>query len=555
MSEPLKASLILDDYNCPAYLSEICEWAKHDKSINITHIIFLNQKVSKSENSITNFLKKIKHNGLFASIAIFLLKIITFTEKRKIKGRLQELFSSKEKIKSFDYKEINLTPIKKNIKYEFNKSDIRKIKDEGFDLIIRGTSKILSGEILTSSRFGILSIHHGDYRKFRGGPSGFWEVFLRNSQTGFTIQILSESLDAGKIQFVGKIPTQKFYILNKEILYNSANRYLKIVIKNIYSNQCIADQESDKNHLGKIYKFPSIFVVTEYFLFTFLRYVFIKIKKAANLRHYDNHWNIAYVTEKWNYQEEAKINVIQNPKNSFLADPFLFQFENKLYCFCEEFIYSENKGRIVVFEYDNNKFKRLGVALEENHHLSFPFLFKYKNQLYMCPESSSAKQIKLYKCKNFPMEWEYESTILDNIKAADSIIFENDNYWWMITSIDPTVGDNISEKIELKIFYAENPIAGPWKNHKLNPIFVDSHIVRNGGLISDNGKLYRVCQKHSFFSYGSEILINEIIKINRDEYNEKIVDTPFFLKSNRFKNVHHLDSINSYHKITVFDFK
>ena len=115
MSEPLKASLILDDYNCPAYLSEICEWAKHDKSINITHIIFLNQKVSKSENSITNFLKKIKYNGLFASIAIFLLKIITFTEKRKIKGRLQELFSSKEKIKSFDYKEINLTPIKKNI--------------------------------------------------------------------------------------------------------------------------------------------------------------------------------------------------------------------------------------------------------------------------------------------------------------------------------------------------------------------------------------------------------------------------------------------------------
>ena len=59
---------------------------------------------------------------------------------------------------------------------------------------MRGGSGILKGEILRSSKFGIISFHHGDNRFYKGKPSA-WEVKEKNLKSGFTIQILNEKLD------------------------------------------------------------------------------------------------------------------------------------------------------------------------------------------------------------------------------------------------------------------------------------------------------------------------------------------------------------------------
>ena len=78
--------------------------------------------------------------------------------------------------------------------YYLRGKSINTIKQLNLDIIIRGGSGILKGEILNSAKFGVISFHHGDNLVNRGGPSGFWEVYEKNPKTGFTIQILMNNL-------------------------------------------------------------------------------------------------------------------------------------------------------------------------------------------------------------------------------------------------------------------------------------------------------------------------------------------------------------------------
>ena len=52
---------------------------------------------------------------------------------------------------------------------------------------------------------------------------------------------------------------------------------------------------------------------------------------------------------------------------------------------------------------------------------------------------------------------------------------------------------------ELNIFYSEaGPVTNKWIPHKLNPITVNAKIARNGGVIFQDNKVFRIAQKNSF---------------------------------------------------------
>jgi hypothetical protein len=58
---------------------------------------------------------------------------------------------------------------------------------------------ILRDETLTAPAQGIIGYYHGDLREYRGSGYRFWEFMNDKETTGVTTQILTESLDAGKI--------------------------------------------------------------------------------------------------------------------------------------------------------------------------------------------------------------------------------------------------------------------------------------------------------------------------------------------------------------------
>ena len=67
----------------------------------------------------------------------------------------------------------------------------------------------------------------------------------------------------------------------------------------------------------------------------------------------------------------------------------------------------------------------------------------------MSPETRDANEIRIYKCKEFPLKWEYEKTIFKNIKATDPMIFNFNNFWWLITTFQTV---DMETKVNYKFF-------------------------------------------------------------------------------------------------------
>ena len=167
----------------------------------------------------------------------------------------------------------------------------------------------------------------------------------------------------------------------------------------------------------------------------------------------------------------------------------------------------------------------------------------------MCPELSENKDIRVYKCIEFPLRWSLEKILMDEISAVDTMVFKKDGKWWMFTNIDPVeIGDYCSE---LSIFSANSPLESRWVPHPMNPIVVDASRARNAGLIVDGNRYYRCSQGQGFDFYGKRVLINEITELTDSSYVESCsaVITPSF--GARVVGTHHLHSNG---KITVFDF-
>lgn len=142
---------------------------------------------------------------------------------------------------------------------EFANSEIEKVKGAEIDLILRlGGRGIYRGDILSCARLGLVSIHHGDNRAFRGGPPGFWEVLEGASTMGFVVQRLTEKLDGGEILARGELPVTRYAIQNRKRLFEQADNSLARVIEHVLVNGNLPDPEPPTDKLGKIYFMPRL---------------------------------------------------------------------------------------------------------------------------------------------------------------------------------------------------------------------------------------------------------------------------------------------------------
>jgi methionyl-tRNA formyltransferase len=75
-------------------------------------------------------------------------------------------------------------------------------------ILLRGFG-IIREPLLSLTPYGVLSYHHGDLRKYRGGPPAFWELYNDEKEMGVTMQILDEGLDTGTIVLQRSIAIRK----------------------------------------------------------------------------------------------------------------------------------------------------------------------------------------------------------------------------------------------------------------------------------------------------------------------------------------------------------
>jgi|TARA_B100001939_G_scaffold348116_1_gene372785 hypothetical protein len=545
MNHKLKIGLILENEYVNSHLKELIEWVSNQNEMEISHYLVADNVPNTQSSKIKklfslSFIKKYLNS--------YLKKLIMrYEEKRNLSNsRLHSNILNKFKITEFEINKFVYSAqySKNGISIVLEEDSLKELKKLNLDVLLRFNKRILRGGILNLNKFGILSLHLGDDMKYRGGPSGFWEVYNKEPNSGFIIQQLTENLDNGNLLFRGQISTEKTWLLNRAELNLRSYFYLKQTLKKIATNQKLPNFIKNVPYTDKVYRNP-----TNYQL---IKYILMRIQNKLNdlnFNNKNNRYQVGFQKNTWGNLEYRKSIFIENEEGTFNADPFVIEKDNKNFCFVECFNYSEKKAKINVYELSEKGYVFLGTALEESFHLSFPYIFEFNNEIYMVPESSKNRDIRLYKCQNFPLDWRLQEVLIDNIDAADSMIFQKDNKWWLMTNEDPLRLNN--HNYQMNLYYSENLLDGEWISHKNNPIIMDSNKARNAGLVFDGSDVFRVSQAFGFYKkYGENFSLNKIEMLDTNNYLETMfsVHRKFFDK--RILGSHHLHSNNIF---SVFD--
>lgn len=76
-------------------------------------------------------------------------------------------------------------------------------------MVMLGGFGIVKEPLLSLAPQGILSYHHGNMRKYRGQPVGFWELYNGETEMGVTVQRLAAGIDKGTPIVEKVIPIEK----------------------------------------------------------------------------------------------------------------------------------------------------------------------------------------------------------------------------------------------------------------------------------------------------------------------------------------------------------
>jgi hypothetical protein len=208
----------------------------------------------------------------------------------------------------------------------------------------------------------------------------------------------------------------------------------------------------------------------------------------------------------------------------FVADPFMVRENGTWYMFFEVMNLDDNKGDIALAtSNDGFNWNYKQIVLDEPFHLSYPYVFKWKNEYYLIPETYEASSVRLYKAVNFPTNWSLEKTLLEGSDYVDpSIFYFNDN-WWLFTS---STDNNI-----LRLHYSNN-LMGNWIEHPKSPIIERNEtIARPGGrVVVLEHKIIRYTQDDRY-RYGNKVRAFEITKLTTRSYEEKEIKENPILKA------------------------
>ncbi|AQS89018.1 hypothetical protein NCH01_04770 [Neoasaia chiangmaiensis] len=162
----------------------------------------------------------------------------------------------------------------------------------------------------------------------------------------------------------------------------------------------------------------------------------------------------------------------------FLADPFGFWREGRLFVFAEAYDYRDRHGVIDVLECDASfRVVARRTVLREPWHLSYPVVFEAKGRIWMLPEASRSGRLSLYEACRFPDEWQICSAFDFPSAAIDASPVFHQGRWWMFYT---PPGPKAVRQSVLCAAYADD-LMGPWQQHPANPIWSDRSGARPGG--------------------------------------------------------------------------
>ena len=186
------------------------------------------------------------------------------------------------------------------------------------------------------------------------------------------------------------------------------------------------------------------------------------------------------------------------------ADPILAEEQGKTWLFYEAV--ELGHGHIEVAEVlPDCSLAEPTVLLKDGCHYSYPFVFHWNDFWYMIPESSAAKEIRLYRADSFPLRWSLQEILLQG-RAVDTTVYEQNGRLILLTFLSNEKNERVTPAAyELELSQSRSGL------RKLEWADYDELKVRGAGpVFSENGILYRPVQINQEQQYGDSIAVYEL---------------------------------------------
>lgn len=223
--------------------------------------------------------------------------------------------------------------------------------------------------------------------------------------------------------------------------------------------------------------------------------------------------------------EDPKVGEVKRlrpPPGWFWADPCPWREHGRDWVMIEALDYRSGRGEIQALELDDSlEVLRVHPVMRLDHHLSYPFVFRWEGDTWMVVESSAAQRATLYRCTRFPDRWVPEGDLFSGCRIVDTTLCEHEGRWWLFGCISESpFDDGGRESNELFVFHAPGP-RGPWTPHPCNPVCSDVSRARPAGPLFRSGpRLIRPSQDGSI-EYGRAVQFNHIVTLTPDAYEER----------------------------------
>lgn len=232
---------------------------------------------------------------------------------------------------------------------------------------------------------------------------------------------------------------------------------------------------------------------------------------------------------------------LPQPKNEFRADPFLFRKDGKQWVFFESWKSGADHARICAGRMGKGAIEDVTELDFGDVHLSYPYVFEADGEIFLIPETHERNRIEIWRCTNFPAEWELHATALEGACPADTTLIEWSGHWWLFTNLSS--GSILDHCMELHVFRVDGPKLQKVEPHPLNPVVLDTTSARNGGRpFVRNGRLIRPAQITSHGLYGYGLKFMEIAELSMEDFAETEVRRIEPDRTKATTGCHHLDS-------------
>ena len=410
-----------------------------------------------------------------------------------------------------------------------------KIKAFNLDVLISFAQADLKSRFAGLAKYGVWFYTFGSDDT---APPGFRELFTRDPLTISSLKSVNGQTSGERIIYQSVSPTlTRFSVgLNNNECYWKSAAFVARSLVDLHNGRGHDAMEVMERTSGSLE--PTNALMGQMFFKLTERAAARVVEKLSSFEQ----WVLAYRIG------QTEFKYLNPPLDRFWADPFAITVEGKHYILFEDYLNSSGRAHISVIEVDQT-----GIVsgptevLRMDCHLSYPFVFEWRGDYYMIPETGEKNAVELYRAVSFPDAWQLEKVLLEAKSPLDTTLIEVDGTWWMFVNIQEE--GVLVNWDELHLYYADSPL-GPWKPHARNPVVSDVRSARPAGRLfwSDN-VLYRPSQDSSM-RYGYAIAVNRITSLSPTEYAESQVSK---ILPDWDKDILGVHTLNTADELTVID--